>query len=433
MNPRTADAEDPPHPLWLLAELTYRCPLHCPYCSNPLALGGRAGELSTDDWLRVLGEARRLGAAQLGLSGGEPLLRRDLEVIIAEARRLGYYTNLLTSGIGLDERRLAALKVAGLDHIQLSFQADTPELNDRLAGTPSYGRKRRVARLIKALGYPMVLNVVLHRHNLDRVREILELALALEADYVELANTQYYGWALLNRAALMPTREQLTRAEAVAHEYQARVGARMKIYFVVPDYFEGRPKPCMNGWGRVFLGIAPDGTALPCHAAAELPGLTLPSVRDHGLDWIWAHSPAFNYFRGERWMQAPCAGCEERAGCFGGCRCQAWLLTGDARAADPACDKAPGHRGGSGRGASCGRTGAAAGAGHAQPACSRAPAQQADGSIAFQIGRFDLPQVMDAGDPHGLAQVILGDAVACHGDAVERAVTHELIVPSLDE
>ncbi|MCB0257479.1 MAG: pyrroloquinoline quinone biosynthesis protein PqqE, partial [Anaerolineae bacterium] len=300
----TASTE-PLRPLWLLAELTYSCPLQCPYCSNPLQLGERAKELSTDDWIRVLGEARKLGAAQLGLSGGEPLLRKDLEEIVAEARRLGYYTNLLTSGMGMDEARIAALKEAGLDHIQVSFQADDPDLNNRLAGTDSFRHKTEVARLVKAHGYPMVLNVVMHRHNLDRIREILDMALELDADYIELANTQYYGWALANRDYLLPTREQLARAEAIAHEYQDRYSDRMKTYFVVPDYFEGRPKPCMNGWGRVFLSIAPDGTAMPCHAAADLPGLELPSVRDHSIDWIWNESPDFNQFRGESWMQEP--------------------------------------------------------------------------------------------------------------------------------
>jgi pyrroloquinoline quinone biosynthesis protein E len=330
-------------PLWLLAELTYSCPLQCPYCSNPIRLGERSRELSTEDWLRVLAEARKLGAVQLGLSGGEPLLRKDLEIIVGEARRLGYYTNLLTSGMGMDEGRISALKEAGLDHIQVSFQADDPDLNNRLAGTDSHRHKMEVARLVKAYGYPMVLNVVMHRHNLDRMREILDMALALEADYVELANTQYYGWALANRDYLLPTRDQLQRAEAVAHDYQARYGDRMKIYFVVPDYFEGKPKPCMNGWGRIFLSVAPDGTALPCHAAADLPGLELPSVRDHSLEWIWQKSPDFNQFRGESWMQQPCSTCDERASCFGGCRCQAYLLTGEAAAADPACSKSPSH------------------------------------------------------------------------------------------
>ena len=340
MNDRS---QDPLRPLWLLAELTYSCPLQCPYCSNPLRLGERSRELATEDWLRVLAEARKLGAIQLGLSGGEPLLRKDLEIIVGEARRLGYYTNLLTSGMGMDEARISALKEAGLDHIQVSFQADDPDLNNRLAGTDSHRHKMEVARLVKAYGYPMVLNVVMHRHNLDRMREILDMALALEADYVELANTQYYGWALANRDYLLPTRDQLQRAEAVAHDYQARFGDRMKIYFVVPDYFEGKPKPCMNGWGRIFLSVAPDGTALPCHAAADLPGLELPNVRNHSLEWIWQESPDFNQFRGESWMKQPCSACDERASCFGGCRCQAYLLTGDAAAADPACSKSPSH------------------------------------------------------------------------------------------
>ncbi|QKT02687.1 pyrroloquinoline quinone biosynthesis protein PqqE [Ectothiorhodospiraceae bacterium 2226] len=340
---KTPVARAAPRPLWLLAELTHSCPLQCPYCSNPLALAARDTELSTAEWVRVLGEARRLGAAQLGLSGGEPLVRRDLEEIVAAARALGYYTNLLTSGFGLDAARLAALRAAGLDHVQVSFQADEPVLNDRLAGTSSFAGKLATARAVKAAGYPMVLNVVLHRHNLDRVREILELALELGADYVELANAQYHGWAYRNRHWLLPTREQLARAEAVVAEVRARIGRRMRIYFVVPDYFEGRPKPCMNGWGQVFLGVAPDGTALPCHAAAGLPGLNLPNVRRHSLEWIWRDSPAFAAFRGEDWMQAPCAACEERGTCFGGCRCQAQLIAGEARAADPACDKSPHH------------------------------------------------------------------------------------------
>ncbi|MCB1875859.1 MAG: pyrroloquinoline quinone biosynthesis protein PqqE [Chromatiales bacterium] len=334
---------EPARPLWLLAELTYRCPLQCSYCSNPLRLGDGEGELSTEDWFRVLGQARQLGAAQLGLSGGEPLLRRDLEQIIAEARRLGFYTNLLTSGLGMDEARILALKQAGLDHIQLSFQADEAGLNDRLAGTNSFQKKREAARLIKAHGYPMVLNVVLHRHNLGRVAAMLDMALALKADYVELANAQYYGWALVNRDYLLPSREQLVRAEEVVNAYRARIGQGMKIYFVVPDYFEGRPKPCMNGWGRVFLGISPDGTALPCHAAADLPGMDLPNVREHDLKWIWRDSPDFNRFRGEGWMQAPCSGCERREHCFGGCRCQAYLLSGDTNVADPACERSPHH------------------------------------------------------------------------------------------
>lgn len=336
-------ASEHPNPLWLLAELTHSCPLQCPYCSNPPKLAQRRDELSTREWLRVLREARALGAVQLGLSGGEPLLRNDLETIVAEARKLGFYTNLLTSGLGMDDVRLAGLRDAGLDHIQISFQADELALNDRLAGTESFDHKLSLAHRIKAHGYPMVLNIVLHRLNLGRVAETLEMALAMGADYVELANTQYHGWALVNRDFLMPTRSQLAKAEAAVEDFRARHGQRVKVYFVAPDYFEGRPKPCMNGWGRVFLGVAPDGTALPCHAAAELPGLDLPNVRDQDLAWIWHESPAFNRFRGSEWMKSPCSGCDERDQCFGGCRCQAYQLTGDATVADPVCDKSPDH------------------------------------------------------------------------------------------
>lgn len=336
-------APEPPRPLWLLAELTYACPLQCPYCSNPVDFARHKDELDTAAWLRVLREARALGALQLGLSGGEPLVRRDLEVIIAEARRLGYYTNLITSGVGMDEARVVAFREAGLDHIQVSFQASSRELNDLIAGTEAFDHKLAMARAVKRQGYPMVLCFVLHRDNIDQTREVLDLAVALEADYVELATTQYYGWALVNRDRLLPSREQLQAAEAVAHDYQARLKGRMKIYYVVPDYYENRPKPCMNGWGRVFLTVAPDGTALPCHAARGLPGLELPNVRDHDLAWIWNDSPGFNKFRGYGWMKEPCRSCPEREKDFGGCRCQAWQLTGDPANADPVCDLSPHH------------------------------------------------------------------------------------------
>jgi PqqA peptide cyclase len=331
-------------PLWLLAELTYRCPLQCPYCSNPVELARYKDELTTEEWLRVLREARALGAAQLGFSGGEPLVRRDLEVLIAEARRLGYYTNLITSGVGMDEARVRAFREAGLDHIQISFQASSAELNDFLGGTHSFAHKTAMARAIKRYGYPMVLNVVVHRDNIDQMRDILEMAIALEADYVELANTQYYGWALLNRDRLLPTREQLARAEAVAHEYQQRLAGRMKVYYVVPDYYEERPKACAGGWGSLFLTVAPDGTALPCQAARQLPGLAFPSVREHDMAWIWNESEGFNRYRGEAWMKEPCRTCPERAKDFGGCRCQAFLLTGDPTNADPVCGLSPHHQ-----------------------------------------------------------------------------------------
>lgn len=335
--------EATPGPLWLLAELTYACPLQCPYCSNPLDFALIKNELDTAAWVRVLGEARKLGAAQLGFSGGEPLLRRDLEELVEEGRRLGYYTNLITSGVGMDEVRVRRLRDAGLDHIQLSIQASNAELNDRLAGTRSFDHKLAMARAIKDNGFPMVLNFVVHRDNIDCMQAMLELALELDADYVELANTQYYGWALANRDRLLPTRDQLGRAQAVAGEYQDRYGDRMKIYYVIPDYYENRPKACMDGWGKVFLCIAPDGMALPCQAARELPGIDFPNVRDNDVAWIWRESPAFERFRGEAWMKEPCRSCPERSKDYGGCRCQAYLLTGDPANADPVCDRSPHH------------------------------------------------------------------------------------------
>ncbi len=336
---------DPSHPkpLWLLAELTYKCPLQCPYCSNPLDIARYDNELSTEEWIRVFREARAMGAVQLGFSGGEALVRKDLEILIREAHDLGFYTNLLTSGVGMDEQRIKAFKEAGLDHIQVSFQASSEELNNFIAGNNSFKHKLEMARLVKKYDYPMVLCFVLHRHNEDQVEQILQMAYALEADYVELATTQYYGWALHNRDQLLPTREQVEAAEAVAHRYQEKYKGKMRIFYVVPDYHEDRPKACMNGWGAVFLTIAPDGTALPCHAAGELPGLTFPNVRNHSIEWIWNDSPDFNRFRGFGWMKEPCRSCPEKEKDYGGCRCQAYLLTGDAANADPVCGKSPHH------------------------------------------------------------------------------------------
>ena len=339
--PRSASAPGPP--LWLLLELTYRCPLHCVFCYNPTDFANTGPELGTEDWIRVLREARALGAVQLGLSGGEPLVREDLEPIVAQAHTLGFYINLITSGIGMTEARMRSLKAAGLDHIQLSFQDSTRELNDFLSSTRTFELKSKVAGLIRQHGFPMVLNVVLHRLNIDHVGEILEMAERMGAQYVELANTQYYGWAWLNREHLLPSRAQLERAEETTRRFRERVGGRMQIYFVVPDYFETRPKACMSGLGSVFLGVAPDGTALPCHAARMLPGLQLPNVRESDIRTIWYDSPAFNRFRGEAWMKEPCRSCPERARDFGGCRCQAYLLTGDADNADPVCDLSPHH------------------------------------------------------------------------------------------
>jgi pyrroloquinoline quinone biosynthesis protein E len=341
--PATAARPQPGPPLWLLLELTYRCPLHCVFCYNPTDFARTGPELDTDDWLRVLAQARAMGAVQLGLSGGEPLAREDLEVIVAEAHRLGFYINLITSGVGLNETRIAALKAAGLDHIQLSFQDSSQKMNDFLSSTRTYELKSKVAALIKKYDYPMVLNVVLHRLNIDHVEEILNMADGLGAEYVELANTQYYGWAWENRDRLLPSRDQVERAEAATRRFRERNGRPMQIFFVVPDYFERRPKPCMNGLGSIFLTVTPDGTALPCHAARMLPGLEFPNVREASLAEIWFESSGFNHYRGDAWMKEPCRSCPEKVKDFGGCRCQAYLMTGDAANADPVCDLSPHH------------------------------------------------------------------------------------------
>lgn len=330
-------------PRWLLAELTYACPLQCPYCSNPLDYAKYSAELSTEDWQRVLTQARKMGAVQLGFSGGEPLTRQDLPELVKHARSLGYYSNLITSGYGMTEDKIAELKLAGLDHIQVSIQASTQELNDHIAGTASFEHKKQVARLVKKHGYPMVLCVVIHRENIHQMPEILAMAEELEADYLELANTQYYGWAHINRDLLMPTREQFQEAEAIAQDFKEKVAGKMKVYYVVPDFYEDRPKACMNGWGTTFLTIAPDGTALPCHSARELPGLDCPNVKDFSVEEIWCDSKAFNFFRGSDWMQEPCRSCDEKTKDFGGCRCQAYLLTGDMNSTDPVCSKSPKH------------------------------------------------------------------------------------------
>jgi pyrroloquinoline quinone biosynthesis protein E len=331
-------------PRWLLAELTYACPLQCPYCANPLEYEKYKNELSTEEWIRVLTEARKMGAVQLGFSGGEPLVRKDLPILVKKARELGYYTNLITSGYKLTEEKISTLKEAGLDHIQISIQASSEELNDYIAGTESFQEKKEVARLIKAQGYPMVLCVVIHRLNIHQMEDVLEMAIELGADYVELANTQYNGWALLNRDMLLPTAEQFKEAEAIAHRYQEKLLGKMKIYYVVPDYYEGRPKACMNGWGTTFLTITPDGQALPCHSARELPNLDCPSIRDMSVREAWEESDAFNKFRGLEWMKEPCRSCPDKEKDFGGCRCQAYLMTGDVNSTDPACDKSPHHQ-----------------------------------------------------------------------------------------
>lgn len=331
-------------PLWLLAELTYRCPLQCAYCSNPLDIAKEITELDTDTWLKVIREARKMGAAQLGFSGGEPLVRKDLECLIKEGRREGYYTNLITSGIGMDGDRIAAFREAGLDHIQISFQASSAVLNDTIAGSnKAFTQKLAMAKEVKRQGYPMVLNFVLTRENIDQLEQMLLLAFELKADYVELANAQYYGWAFHNRLQLLPTQVQVEKAEAVSQRYREKWGRNIKIIFVVPDYYEKRPKACMNGWGSIFLTITPDGTALPCHSAKQLP-IEFPNVKDHSIETIWRDSQGFNQYRGDSWMQEPCRSCPEKHKDFGGCRCQAYMLTGDATNADPVCDKSPFHQ-----------------------------------------------------------------------------------------
>lgn len=343
----SANAEKPiGPPFWLLAELTYRCPLQCPYCSNPLDFAQHKEELDTEGWRRVLREARELGAAQLGFSGGEPLVRQDLEQLVSEARDLGYYTNLITSGIGLTEARIGDLKQAGLDHIQVSFQASDETVNNMLAGSKkAFKQKLAMAREIKRQGYPMVLNFVTHRHNIDQVDRIIELCLELEADFVELATCQYYGWARENLSALLPSREQLVEAEAATNRWREKLAAQghpMKLIFVTPDYYEERPKACMNGWGSLFLTVTPDGTALPCHSARMLP-IQFPKVQAQSVRSIWYDSFGFNRFRGFDWMTEPCRSCGEKEKDFGGCRCQAYMMTGDMAQADPICSKSPHH------------------------------------------------------------------------------------------
>ncbi len=337
---------EPGPPLWLLAELTYRCPLQCPYCSNPLDFARSHEELSTAEWIEVFRQARDMGAAQLGFSGGEPLVRQDLAELIAAARGLGYYTNLITSGIGLTEEKIASFAEAGLDHIQISFQAADEEVNNLLAGSQkAFAHKLEMARAVKKHGYPMVLNFVTHRHNIDNIDQIIRLCIELEADFVELATCQFYGWAELNRAGLLPSKEQLVRAERITNEWRDKLAAEnhpCKLIFVTPDYYEERPKACMNGWGNLFLDITPDGTALPCHSARQLP-VEFPNVRENSIEHIWRHSFGFNKFRGYDWMPEPCRSCDEKERDFGGCRCQAFMLTGDAANADPVCSKSAHH------------------------------------------------------------------------------------------
>lgn len=339
----TSATPSPARPWALLAELTHACPLHCGYCSNPLELTRRSHELTTEQWMDVMRQAGELGVVHTHLSGGEPLLRRDLERIVTAAEAAGIYTQLVTSGVGLDQARLDALACAGLRSVQLSVQHADPRVSDRIGGRRSFAEKERAARLVRAAGLPLGLNVVLHRENLDAVDALIELGISWGVDRIELANVQFYGWGLLNRAVLLPTRAQLAGARDAVERWRDRLPTGPELVWVVPDYFDGVAKPCMGGWGAVSLTITPDGTVLPCPAAAALPGLDPPNVRDRPLHWIWDHSKAFTRYRGTDWMADPCRSCSRRDEDFGGCRCQAYALTGDAGRTDPACRLAPDH------------------------------------------------------------------------------------------
>ncbi|MFD4670980.1 pyrroloquinoline quinone biosynthesis protein PqqE [Lentzea sp. NPDC058450] len=328
-------------PFGLLAELTHRCPLQCGYCSNPLELVRRDAELSTEDWRRVFDQARSLGALQIHLSGGEPLLRPDLPELVAHANSLGCYVNLVTSGVGLSRDRLRELASLGVDHVQLSLQDATREGNDRIAGIKAFDRKVEAAAFVLDEGLPLTVNTVLHRQNLDNVAGLIAMAEQMGAERLELANTQYYGWALRNRAVLLPTREQLAAADSIVAAAQERLRGRMEIVYVIADYHEAHPKPCMYGWGARQLTVAPNGDVLPCPAASVISSLKIENVLSSSLHDIWHDSPSFNAFRGFDWMQDPCRSCPRKEIDFGGCRCQAFQLTGDAAAADPVCSLSP--------------------------------------------------------------------------------------------
>jgi len=328
-------------PFGLLAELTHRCPLQCGYCSNPVELVRRNAELDTEAWRRVFDQARSLGALQIHLSGGEPLLRPDLPELVVHANSLGCYVNLVTSGVGLSRDRLRDLAARGVDHVQLSLQDATKAGNDRIAGIKAFDRKVEAAAYIREEGLPLTVNTVLHRQNLDNIAGIIAMAEEMGAERLELANTQYYGWALRNRAVLLPTREQLAVADPIVAAAQERLRGRMEIVYVIADYHEAHPKPCMYGWGARQLTVAPNGDVLPCPAATVISSLEIENVRDSSLHDIWYHSSSFNAFRGFEWMKDPCRSCPRKEIDFGGCRCQAFQLTGDAANTDPVCSLSP--------------------------------------------------------------------------------------------
>jgi PqqA peptide cyclase len=339
----------PPKPFTLIAELSYQCPLHCPYCSNPVDIGAPRyrHELDTEHWIRTFGEARRLGVLQLALTGGEPMLRRDLNLLCAAARDAGLYSSLITAGTLFTRERAESLKAAGLDHVQISIQSPDPGDNDRIAGNRSFEKKITAARLVRELDFPLTINCVLHRQNLDRIEELLDLTVDLGAQRLELANTQYYGWAVVNEEALLPSWEQLRRGEEAVKRFRERVGPKVDVLWVLPDLYEDLPKPCMGGWGRTAMVVAPNGDVLPCQAASTIPGLEFANVREQRLDWIWHESEAFARFRGTDWMQEPCRSCPlgRQEVDWGGCRCQALRLAGDAAATDPVCRFSPHHGG----------------------------------------------------------------------------------------
>jgi pyrroloquinoline quinone biosynthesis protein E len=331
------------NPLALIAEVTHRCPLHCVYCSNPMQLAGTQSELSTAEWTSVFQQAGKLGMLHAHFTGGEPLARNDLTELITAARGAGLYTNLITSGIGLNEQRLKSLVDAGLDHIQISFQDSREEAANWIAGAKAHAHKIELSREIRKHKIAFTVNLVVHRQNLDHLEEMIAFIEQLNPERMEIAHTQYYGWALANRAALMPTRAQLEKAVAIIADAEKRLAGRIRIDSVVPDYYATYPKACMGGWGRRLMLINPAGKVLPCHAAEVLPGLSFENVREKTLAWIWQESSSFQRFRGEDWMPEPCRSCDRRTEDFGGCRCQAFLLTGDAMVTDPACSLAPAH------------------------------------------------------------------------------------------
>ena len=331
------------NPLALIAEVTHRCPLHCVYCSNPMQLAGVDAELSTAEWTSVFQQCGKLGMLHAHFTGGEPLARPDLAELIGAARASGLYTNLITSGIGLGEERLGALVGAGLDHIQISFQDSREDAANWIAGAKAHAHKIELSRAIKRHKVAFTVNLVVHRQNLDHLEEMIAFIEQLHPERVEIAHTQYYGWALANRAALMPTRSQLDAAVATITAAEQRLAGKIRIDSVVPDYYAKYPKACMGGWGRRLMLINPAGKVLPCHAAEVLPGLSFENVREKSLEWIWRDSSSFRRFGGEEWMQEPCRSCDRRTEDFGGCRCQAFLLAGDATVTDPACSLAPSH------------------------------------------------------------------------------------------